>query len=246
MAPTGLAVDQSFRVFVADMGNRRVRLIDQGQVTTLAGSGPSGTGAGGFADGPAGSALFNGLVGVAVDGAGKVYVADYGNNRIRVVFGGQVTTLAGNGARDFADGPAAAAMFSWPRGVAVDSSGRVYVGDSTNHRIRVVFNGQVSTLAGDGVQGFADGPAATARFDTPWGVAVGRADELYVADNGNNRVRVVSNGQVTTLAGDGGWGFSDGPGELAKLARPRGVAVDSSGKVYVADSDNNRIRVFSP
>ncbi|MCX6885339.1 MAG: cadherin-like beta sandwich domain-containing protein, partial [Verrucomicrobia bacterium] len=210
-------------------------------VSTLAGGATSGS-----TDGTGTNALFYRLRGVAVDGAGNVYVADSQNNRIRkVTAAGVVTTLAGS-ASGSADGTNAAARFSFPNGVAVDGSGNVYVADSGNNRIRkVTAAGVVTTLAGSD-SGFVDGSGAAAQFNYPIGVAVDGSGNVYVGDSGNNRIRkVTAAGVVTTLAGSDS-GIADGSGAAAQFNYPSGVAVDSSGNVYVADASNCRIRKVTP
>jgi len=212
------------------------------QVTTLAGTGSTV-----FVDGPGISATFNSPRGVAVDGAGNVYVADTGNHRIRKISpAGVVTTLAGTGSTVFVDGPGITATFNQPFGVAVDGTGNVYVADVFNHRIRKITSaGAVTTLAGDGTQGFLDNANGTsARFDAPFGVAVDGAGNVYVGDTQNHRIRkITSAGAVTTLAGNGTTGSADANGTSAQFAFPFGVAVDGAGgNVYVADQNNNRIR----
>jgi len=234
--PAGVAVGPSGEIYVADDYNHRIRMISGGQVTTLAGS------TGGFGDGAAGLAKFNRPFGVAVGSAGEVYVADYNNHRIRKIAGGQVSTLAGTGAAGFADGLASAAKFYHPMGVAVGPSGEVYVADQYTHRIRMIASGQVSTLAGSGTAGFLNGAAASARFYHPAGVAVSSGGDVYVADRHNHRIRLVKNGQVTTLAGSGTAGFLDGGASTARFYYPAGVTVGASGEVFVADEYNHRIR----
>jgi sugar lactone lactonase YvrE len=206
-----------------------------------------GRGAAGFADGPGAVAKFNYPFGMATDGSGNLYVADSENNRIRKITpSGDVTTVAGNGEKGFAEGLGTAAQFAIPSGVAVDGSGTIFVADTYNLRIRMVTqSGDVTTLAGSGAAGRADGPGAEAQFLEPFAIAVDRSGTLYVADQ--NRIRKVTpSGEVTTLAGSGEKGFADGAGAAAQFNYPSGLAVDESGTVYVADSDNNRIRKVTP
>jgi RHS repeat-associated protein len=217
-------------------------------VTTLAGA----AGAGGFADGSASQARFNGLAGLAIGADDSVYVADAGNHRVRVVrpqttpagvTSYTVSTLAGSGAPGFADGPAASAQFSNPQGVAVDDAGVVYVADTDNHRIRrVAADGAVTTFAGDGMPGFVNGAGAQARFNAPRGVAVDKFGNVYVADSGNSSVRrITPTGDVGTVAGDGTVGSTDSP--AARFDNLAGIACDGEHVyVYLGDTGNHRIR----
>jgi sugar lactone lactonase YvrE len=243
--PPGVAVDSAGNVYVADSDNNRIRKITpSGDVTTLAGSGTRG-----FADGNGTNAQFNDPYGVAVDSAGNVYVADTTNHRIRKITpSGLVTTLAGSGTSGFADGNGTNAQFNDPSGVAVDSAGFVYVADLLNNRIRKITpSGLVTTLAGSGEKRFADGNGTAAKFNKPYGVAVDSAGFVYVADFNNNRVRKITpGGIVTTFAGSGTSGFADGNGTNAQFNFPIGLAVDSAGNVYVADTTNHRIRKITP
>jgi sugar lactone lactonase YvrE len=184
--PFEVAVDDAGNLYVADDGNHRIRKITPGGVvTTLAGSGVSG-----YVDGTGTAAQFYWPAGVAVDGAGNVYVMDYGNHRIRkITSGGVVTTLAGSGAAGYADGTGTEAQFYFPTGVAVDGAGNLYVTDYGNHRIRKITpGGEVTTLAGSS-SGYADGTGTEAQFNSPTGVAVDGAGNLYVGDIANNRIR---------------------------------------------------------
>jgi NHL repeat len=198
--PFGLAVGADGSVYLADAGesNRIRKIAPTGEVSTVAGA------VEGFSDGAGAAASFNTPSALAEDAEGNLYVADTGNNRIRrVAPDGRVTTLAGDGAAGFRDGPAAQAKFDAPVGVAVDREGNVYVADTYNDRVRVVTKeGEVKTIAGTGSPGYADGGALTsALFDTPCAVAVSEAGEVYVADTGNNRLRkITKDGQVATLA----------------------------------------------
>jgi len=207
-------------------------------------------------------ARFNGPNGLAVDGAGNLYVADSNNNAIRKVSPlGVVTTLAGlaqldgngNGIPGSADGTGSAARFNEPGGAAVDGAGNVYVADSANHTVRKVTSlGVVTTLAGlAGKSGSADGTGNAARFNYPNGVAVDGAGNVYVTDEGNTTIRKVTaagtNWVVTTLAGlAGSSGSADGTGSAARFEDPGGMAVDSAGNVYVAETGKNTIRRVTP
>jgi hypothetical protein len=243
--PAGAAADSAGNVYVADRSNFALRKVTAaGVVTTLAGT----AGISGSADGTGTVARFKLPAGVAVDSAGNVYVADQFNQTIRkLTADGLVTTLAGTaGSFGNADGTGAAARFTVPAGVAVDSAGNIYVADQFNHAIRqVTADGVVTTLAGTaGISGSADGTGAAARFNGPTGVAVDSAGNVYVADAGNDTVRKVTTaGVVTTLAGSAGVaGSTDGAGAAARFDKPTGVAVNSAGNVYVADQDNHTIR----
>ena len=243
--PQGVAVDSSGTVYESDFYNSRVRKITPaGVVTTFAGSGVQG-----YADGAGTAAQFITTFGVAVDSSGTVYVADFSNHRIRKITpAGVVTTLAGSGVAGYADGTGTAAQFNGPEGVAVDSSGTVYVGDSINHCIRKISPaGVVTTLAGSGVAGYADGTGTAAQFNRPDGVAVDSVGTVYVGDPMNHRIRKITpTGIVTTFAGSSVAGYADGTGTAAQFITPDGVAVDSSGTVYVADFSDHRIRKITP
>jgi serine/threonine-protein kinase len=213
-------------------------------VTTLAGAH-----GGGYADGPFASAQFNAPSGLAIDGAGKIYVADFDNQRVRVIgVDGNVSTLAGNGNVGFADGPGQQALFAGPSGLALDAAGNVYVADRDNQRIRKITpNGTVSTVAGTGERGFADGPGSRAKFSQPGALAVDRAGAIYVADFDNQRIRKIDTaGNVTTFAGSGAKGYADGPGPQAQFSSPSAITVDSSGSLFVVDFDSPRVRKITP
>jgi sugar lactone lactonase YvrE len=255
--PYGLALDSGGDLYVADRNNDIIRKISSaGSVTTIAGL----AGNGGSTDGTGSAARFDVPTGVAVDSSGNVYVADAGNNVIRkITSSGVVTTIAGlAGTAGSVDGTGAAANFSQPFGVAVDSAGNIYVSDFGNNSIRKITPGAVvTTLAGtegvtstnyvDGLPsnpGSADGTGGDASFSQPAGITIDSSGNLYVADSANNTIRkITSAGVVTTLAGLAGTtGSTDGTGSAARFNAPRGVTVDSSGNVYVADGGNTLIR----
>ena len=247
--PSGVALDGAGNIYIADTDNHRIRRVDtSGTITTIAGDGTFGFGGDG---GPASAARLNSPDGVAVDGAGNIYIADHGNNRIRRVdTSGTITTVAGDGTSGFGGdgGPATTAQLNFPRGVALDGAGNVYIADTDNHRIRRVdTSGTITTIAGDGTFGFGGdgGPATTAQLNFPRGVALDGAGNVYIADTDNHRIRRVdTSGTITTIAGDGtrGFGGDGGPASAAQLNSPRGVALDGAGNVYIADTDNHRIR----
>ena len=246
--PAGLSVDPSGTVYVTEQAFHRVRKIaPDGTVSALAGNGIAS-----WLDGAAAGAEFKMPAGVACDRSGLLYIADQGNNRIRVLGTKQtnVSTLAGNGNifAPFSDGTGTAATFTMPAAVAMDAAGNTYVADYGNNRIRKITPaGVVTTLAGDGVAGFADGTGGAARFNGPQGIAIDNTGTLYVSDTYNERIRKVTlAGVVTTLAGSATAGFADGPDITAKFYTPQGIAVDAAGNVFVADIGNQRIRKITP
>jgi len=274
--PCAVAVDTAGIVYVADSGNNTIRKVSQaGMVTTLAGlAGHSGSADGTGTVAQFGSLYHHpgtGPKSVAVDGMGNIFVADTVNNTIRkVTSAGVVTTVAGlaaqfdnagnqvAGGAGLTDGTGSAARFFSPRGLAVDSAGNVYVADRGNQTIRKVTPaGVVTTLAGNAsiknesenpAGGYSDGTGSAARFNYPSGVAVDTRGNLYVSDTDNSAIRKVTpEGMVTTLAGlAGNFGSADGMGSDARFNQPTGVAVDSAGNLYVADTGNSTIRKVTP
>ena len=249
--PSAVAYDSAGNLYLADAQNHVIRevLKSTGIISIIAGTGAEGYGGDG---GAATAAFLDTPTGVAVDPTGNVYIADSHNNRIREVSAGTITTIAGTGTPGFSgDGAAAtAAQLSHPMGVAVDSSGNVYIADTNNQRIRKITGGTIATIAGDGEQFFSgDGGAATAAvLDSPTAVAVDSTGNVYIADRHNQRVREISGTTISTIAGSGGASFAggfSGDGATATgalLSKPSGVSVDAAGNIYVTDTGNQRIR----
>ncbi|MEK7477699.1 MAG: IPT/TIG domain-containing protein, partial [Candidatus Coatesbacteria bacterium] len=252
--PRFVTVDAAGNLYIGDTGNHRVRKVTAatGLISTVAGTGVAGYNSDAIS---ATVAQLSSPFAASVDGAGNLYIADFGNFRIRKVTAatGQISTVAGTGAKGFnSDGIAAtAAQVGNVTYVAVDGSGNLYIADNSNYRIRkVTFStGQISTVAGTGVGSYnGDGIAATsANLDNPGCVIVDGAGNLYITDNGpSHRLRKVtySTGNISTLAGTGVAGYNgDGiPATTARLQNPFGVALDGSGNLYVGDALNNRVR----
>ncbi|MES2695083.1 MAG: hypothetical protein V4773_16540, partial [Verrucomicrobiota bacterium] len=243
--PYGVAIDSAKNIYVTDTVNHTIRKITPGRVvSTLAGT----AGQRGAADGTGAAARFASPIGIGVDSAGNVYVADSQNFTIRkITAAGVVSTFAGTPFQPgSADGTGAAARFLLPYGIAVDSAGNVYVADSGNHIIRKITPaGVVTTLAGTAQQaGFADGTGGAARFQMPFGLSVDGSGNVYVADSQNHAIRrVTAAGAVSTVAGSpANSGSLDGSVGIARFDTPRGVAVDGSGNLFVADSGKSIIR----
>ncbi len=265
--PGGAAVDGAGNLYIADSGNYTVRklTVSTGIVSTLAGlAGNRGT-----TDGTGSAARFYDPQNIAVDTAGNLYVADGAGNTIRKVSpAGVVTTLAGSpGLAGATDGIASIARFNFPTGIAVDGTGNVYVADCYNNKVRkIVPGGMVTTLAGTGTAGYADGPGATATFYNPAGVAVDAAGTVYVADQGNSMIRAITPAGVVSWVAGLAWlkGAIDGPTSLAATTiymgdfplqmtwptalfrGPADVAVDTAGVIYVADAYNRTVRRIVP
>ncbi len=246
--PKGLAIDAAGTLYVADHDNHTIRKVTaSGTVTTFAGA----PGVAGSADGVGSAARFNGPAGTAVDSSGNIYVADADDHVIRkITAAGSVSTLAGGaGLAGSTDGAGAAARFNNPQGVAVDTAGNVFVTDTNNSVIRkITAAGSVSTFAGvAGQTGSLDGTGSAARFNGPDAIAIDSAGNLYVADFGNSTIRkITAAGSVSTVAGLAGQpGFADGAGTAARFNQSYGIALDSAGNLYVADTYNRTIRKIS-
>jgi sugar lactone lactonase YvrE len=247
--PMGVAVDGSGNLYIADRANHRIRKVSSsGIITTVAGTGVVGYSGDG---GQATCAQLYSPFGVAVDGSGNLYIADFGNHCIRKVSpSGIITTVAGTGAYGYGgdEGPATSAQLSYPLDVTVDGSGNLYIADRDNNRIRKVnASGIITTVAGTGTYGYSGdgGAAAFAQLHSPTSVAMDGDGNLYLADMGNHRIRKVNpSGVITTVAGNG-YGCDIGDCKQATSARlnfPFGVAIKGNSTLYLADLGNYRIR----
>ena len=239
-----MALDSAGNLYVADFFNQAVRKISGGIVTTVAGTGTLGYNGDNI---PATTAQLAGPSGIALDSAGNIYIADGYNNRVRKVSGGIITTVAGNGTAGFSGDKLSAtlATLRQPSDVALDSAGNLYIVDSGNNRIRMVANGTITTTAGNGTAAFTgDGSsAATAGLVAPQRLAFDAADNLYLVDG--PRVRQIAHGVIRTIAGGGAPLGENGPATSAQLLSPQGIAVDSAGNVYIADSGTARVLAVS-
>ena len=245
----GIAVDKNGNIYIAMRDHNIISRVDtHGNMTRFAGTGESGFSGD---DGKATEARLKIPAGLTFDKKGNLYIADRNNHRIRKVdTRGIITTVAGNGTAGFSGdgGKATQAQLSLPSGVVVDDKGNIYISDRSNDRVRVVDNkGIITTFAGNGVDGYKGdlGPATQAQLSKPFGLALDKKGNLYIADRVSNRVRKVNpQGIITTVAGDGGFFFmgDNGPAYRASLAGPTGIVVDKNGILYIADRNNNRIR----
>lgn len=245
--PSGIAYDAAGNLYFADADRHQVfEATLGGQLLVVAGNGTQGFSGD---DGAATAAQLNSPQALAIGTDGTLYIADTGNHRVRAVIAGTISTIAGTGKAGYGgdNGPAKAAVLDSPNALALDVSGALLLCDSGNHRVRRIASGVIATIAGNGTQGFGgdNGPTVSAALDTPSGLAVAASGTVYVADTHNHRVRAVSaSGIITTFAGTGKPGYSgDGAAAvLAQLDGPRGLAIDASGGLLIADADNQRVR----
>lgn len=247
-SPRAVAVDNAGNIWVADTDNHRIRKINSlGVVTTVAGTGWFGYSGDG---GQATSAEFFYPLGVVVDISGNLYIADYGNHRVRKIgTSGVITTIAGTGSFGYSGdgGSATSAELSNPVGITLDNLGNLYIADIFNHRIRKVdTSGIVTTVVGTGVAGYSGdgGQATSAQLYNPTGVAIDTSGNLYIADTFNHRIRKIDpSGIITTVVGTGIAGYSgdNGVATLAQLYNPTGITTDTSGNLYITDTNNHCI-----
>ena len=251
--PGGIASDPAGNLYVADYGNQRVRKLSAGRVTTVAGNGTAG-----ITNGNGTGATFAGPTGIAYNPLdGSLVVTDYSGDMIRrVTVAGQVSTIAGTGSTGEANGSGSSATFTTPAGAAVDSNGIIYVADDSANVIRkIVFNGgdptksanyTVSTFAGTGAGGYLDGPGTTAQFTNPRQIVCDSANNVVVADSGNNVIRRIDSiGNVSTIAGTGASGSTDGFGNVATFISPTSVAIVGNS-IVVTDTGSDKIRQLTP
>lgn len=245
--PSSVAVDSTGNIFFADDANARIRRITpSGLINTVAGNGTWGfSGDGGLAT----AAQFDGSSDITVDAAFNLYIADTNNNRVRKVDStGTISTVAGSSSHGSDDGSAIAATFGARGSLTPDFDGNLFMADSDNHRVlKITTAGRISTIAGDGTDGYSgdNGPAAAAKLGNPTGILFDRSGNLLIVDNAKSVIRKITpTGTITTVVGNGAWGYSgdEGPALKAQLNNPSGIAQDRIGNLYIADTNNNRIR----
>lgn len=241
--PYGITIDANDNLYVTDANNFKIRKITSaGVVTTIAGSTQ------GFADGIGTNAKFMTPAGIVISQDNVLYVTDQKNNRIRkITANGEVSTFSGS-SQGYTDGTKETARYYWPAGITIDSEDNLYISDTYNNKIRKINtdgevspNNEVSTIAGS-TAGFENGVGTIAKFYWPIGIAIDAQNNLYTADFNNDKIRKIDkNGLVSTLAGSTR-GYLEGVGSTAKYNRPFGIAINSNGTIFIADTFNNRIR----
>ncbi len=250
--PHGVAIDTAGNIYIVDQQNYRIRKINtSGVISTVAGTGSAGYSGDG---GPATAAQINRVMSVLLDHSGNFYFADISLHIRKINSSGIITTIAGNGISGYSGdgGPATAAQFGEPLGLAIDASGNIYCSDDNNMRIRKITpSGIISTFAGSGGTGYGGdgGPATAALFTHPSYLYIDASNNLLVSDNGNHRIRKITpSGTITTIAGNGTPSYSGDAGQAtaASIQYPGGICQDISGNIYIADYSNNRVRKINP
>jgi sugar lactone lactonase YvrE len=250
--PNGIVIDPAGNLYIADEFNHRVRKVNRnGEISTVAGTGTVGSSGD---NGPATAADLNQPVALALDTSQNLFIAEYEGHRIRRVAGSTITTVAGNGSEGFSGdgGLAVAARLSHPFGIAIDVDKNLYIADRLNQRIRKVAPplGIITTMVGNGTAGYnGDGTALTGlRLNWPSGLAVDSANNIFIADMYNHRIRKIALSFLTTVAGNGtmGFGGDSGPATAAFLSSPTGIAFDNGGNLFFVDTGNNRVRRITP
>lgn len=259
--PYGIAMDNTGGLIIVDSYNNRIRRYQDGTVTTIAGftdqTDTSGFTKGGYADGEAAKARFNHPRGAAVDSKGNIYISDSENNAIRIIADGKVYTFAGAAKAGYTDAKGNKARFNLPSGIAIDSKDNLYVADTLNHVIRrITPDGTASTIAGHASEagGYLDGTASEALFNEPSDLAIGNDGAIYVLDSGNQLLRRIKDGMVSTIAGVNNekltgttyakGGFLNGTADKAMFNFPMGIDIAEDGTIFIADTYNHRIRVI--
>jgi len=244
--PQALSNGPSGTLMIADTNSQKIRSLSSANVSGFFAGSSQGTA--GTVGTVAASIKFYTPRGVLYYApTTTTYVSDTGNNRIILLNStGTISAIIGQVTGGLTNGTGTAAKFNYPEGLAVDTSGNVYVADTQNHSIRKITQaGVVTTVAGTGISGYADGSAASAQFKSPGALAVSSDGTVYVSDTGNHRIRkIATDGTVSTVAGDGTAGFADGAKATAEFDSPNGIAIGSDGRLYVSDTANHRIRVI--
>jgi hypothetical protein len=238
--PSGLSFDGFGNLFIADFGNHCIRKINTSNVvSTFAGFTQAG-----YADATGGQAQFNGISGLVIDSKNNLFVSETINLRVRKITPqAVVTTFAGSGKPGLTDAIGTQAQFRGPVSLATDGTDNIYVADATNHCIRKITpSAQVTTIAGTGAPGFLNGSIASAQFNNPFSIAIGQNNSVYVADFTNNRIRIISDNQVSTYAGSGIAGLTNAEALVSTFKNPTGLLYSQEGILYVMDYLNNCIR----
>lgn len=238
--PSSLCLSATNDLLIADTGNHAIRLLCAGEVTTFAG----GNGAG-KENGVSKIAKFSAPNAIALNPFNyDVLVCDSGNHCIRLIASANVSDFAGCGIAGKSDGPSKEAKFRSPEGLIITSTGDVLVADTQNHLIRLICDGMVTTLAGDGTPRFGDGSLEKSRFSGPTALCLSPHGDLVVVDPGNSRIRMISNGQVTTIAGNGENGYKNGTCAKAQFNLPTAAVWTRAGHLLIADGYNQRVRLL--